>query len=119
MAVERALFNQARLLDNYVATRTDAARDRPAFAQAAACYERLTHQVFYDSARFKHFQFIQYRLGCILAEELGRKEEGAKVLWAMTRRWRESPMYGTVVARLEKIEGRTIQPGPEEEESNK
>ena len=39
--------------------------------------------VFYDQARFKKFQFVNFRLGCLLAENLGPKLKGGK----SSRKW--------------------------------
>jgi len=113
LAVERALYNKAQILDSRGTQGLSADAARPFYERAAQCYERLTHNVFFDQARFRKFQFVHYRLGCILAENLGRKKEGLAVLCHMTARWRESPWYGRVIAKLETLTGENLHEDPD------
>ncbi len=103
MAVERALYYKARILEDRMAPGAEGSGARRGYAAAAACYRRLTDPMFFSDMRFKQSQFVHFRLGCILAERLGRVDEGLEVLEAMARRWRESPWYGRVKAKIEAI----------------
>jgi hypothetical protein len=106
--IERALYLKARILEDHLAETPDAAQARKYYGDAVECYRRLTDSVFFGKARFRQAQFVHYRLGCLLAEKLGRKDEGVQVLEGMAKRWRESPWYGRVMDRLERITGRPM-----------
>lgn len=103
MAVERALYHKALLLEMHLAQTDDAAGRRSAFERAAACYRRLADPLFFGQVRFKQAQFVHWRLGCILADRLGRTDEGLDVLRDMADRWRESPWRGRVEWKIDQI----------------
>ncbi len=117
MAVERSLFNRARLLEKLgdVAEAPELARSF--FQRATSDYRRLVagappahgrpDDVFFESARFPRYQYVYYRLGSVLADELGRKEEGIAVLRNMQKRWPDSPWFGRVEAKVEYILGQS------------
>jgi len=107
LAVEQALYNKARILESRLVAGAEGEKAREYYSQAAECYRRLMDPVFYDQARFKKFQFVNFRLGCLLAENLGRKAEGRKVLEEMAERWKESPWYGRIKAKIEQIDKRS------------
>lgn len=112
MCVERALYCKARILEDRLAPAAQADEALRCYAQAAEAYQRLTDPVFFGSVRFKQAQFVNYRYGCLLAEKLGRKDEGLAVLQSMADRWRESPWYGRVKFKMEQIEGKVdMSPG--------
>jgi len=103
MAVERALYNKARILEDHLAqTRTDQPRD--CYEQAAECYHRLMDERFFGTIRFKQSQFVYFRYAVLLAEKLDRPQEGIDVLKTMEKRWPESPMYGRAKWKREQIE---------------
>ena len=113
LAVEQALYNKARILESRLVAGAEDEKARAYYSQAAECYRRLTDPVFfgmdpafYDQARFKKFQFVNFRLGCLLAENLDRKAEGRQVLQEMADRWKESPWYGRIKAKIEEIDKR-------------
>jgi len=110
MCVERALYNKARILEDYLAETDDAEKARNCYARAVECYGRLTDPVFFGAARFKQAQFVHYRYGCLLAERLGKVDEGLAALEQMAQRWRESPWYGRVQWRMKQIRERTGRP---------
>jgi len=103
MAVERALYNKARILEDHLArTRPDEARD--CYARAAECYHRLMDGRFFGTIRFKQSQFVHFRYAVLLAEQLDRPRESIDVLKTMEERWPESPMYGRAKWKREQIE---------------
>ena len=106
LAVEQALYNKARILESRLVAGAEDEKARAYYSQAAECYRRLMDPAFYDQARFKKFQFVNFRLGCLLAENLGRKAEGRQVLQEMADRWKESPWYGRIKAKIEEIDKR-------------
>jgi len=110
MAVERALYNKARILDDRLAEADDPAAERQCYAAAAECYGRLTDPMFFGRSRFKESQFVHYRYGCLLAEQLGRADDGLAVLERMAERWRESPWYGRVQWKMKLIRERAGAP---------
>jgi len=106
LAVERALYNKALLLENHLAVEAgaDEARRRECYEQAVACYRELLHERYFGQTRFKQTQFVMFRLGVVLAENLGRVDEGVAVLKDMEKRWPESPWYGRVLWKRQQIE---------------
>jgi len=115
MCVERSLYAKARIMEDHLAETNDAERARACYAEAARCYERLTDPVFFGKTRFRQSQFVHFRLGCLLAEKLDRPEEGLRVLQSMAERWRESPWFGKVTAKMGQIKkkaGRDKEPAP-------
>ena len=106
LAVERALYNKALLLENYLAEQAggDAVRVRQCYEQAAECYRELMNDRYFGKVRFKQAQFVMFRYGVVLAEKLGRTEEGVRVLKDMEKRWPESPWYGRVLWKRQQIE---------------
>ena len=110
MSVERALYNKARILEDHLAETDDAETARDCYARAAECYGRLTAPIFFGAARFKQAQFVHYRYGCLLAEQLGRVDDGLAVLEQMGQRWRESPWYGRVQWKMKQIRERAGAP---------
>lgn len=111
MAVERALYYKARILDDRLAPKATGNEARRLWQAAAECYGRLMARLpdgktdrYFGRRRFKQQQFVHYRRGVLLAEKLGRVDEGLAVLRAMGDRWRESPWYGKVKWKCEQIE---------------
>jgi tetratricopeptide (TPR) repeat protein len=112
MAVERALYNKARILEDHVAPAAGPEKAKADYATAAECYRRLMHPRFFGTVRFKQSQFVHFRYGVLLAEQLGRTQEGIEVLKDMEKRWPESPWYGSVRWKREQIEKTAEQPAP-------
>jgi TolA-binding protein len=106
LAVERALYNKALILENHLALEAgaDETRRRQCYEQAVACYRELLHERYFGQTRFKQTQFVMFRLGVVLAENLGRVDEGVAVLKEMEKRWPESPWYGRVLWKRQQIE---------------
>lgn len=111
MAVERALLNSARILDDRLAPKATGDEARQMWQTAADYYGRLMAKLpdgktdrYFGRRRFKQQQFVHYRRGVLLAEKLGRVDDGLVVLKAMGERWRESPWYGKVKWKCEQIE---------------
>jgi Tetratricopeptide repeat len=111
MAVERALLNSARILDDRLAPKATGDEARQMWQTAADYYGRLMAKLpdgktdrYFGGRRFKQQQFVHYRRGVLLAEKLGHVDEGLAVLKAMGERWRESPWYGKVKWKCEQIE---------------
>ncbi|HOI54547.1 MAG TPA: outer membrane protein assembly factor BamD [Phycisphaerae bacterium] len=111
LAVEQAIYNKATILDLHLAAKAEGPEAAALYSQAAECYRRLTGPVFFDQVRFTKFQFVTFRLGTLLAEKLGRPEEGKRVLRGMADRWSDSPWFGRVKAKIEEIDGRTAESG--------
>lgn len=103
MAVERALYHKALILENRLAESADPAEAEPYYAAAAECYRRLTDPLFFGKVRFKRSQFVHFRLGVLLAEKLQRVDEGLAVLQDMANRWSQSPWKGRVGWKMEQI----------------
>jgi hypothetical protein len=113
MALERALFGKARLLESHLAPAAEGQASTDLYAEAAESYRKLTHPRFFGKERFKRSQFVHFRLGVLLAEKLGRVQEGVDVLKAMEKRWAESPWYGRVKWKREQIQRRAAKQAAE------
>ena len=111
LAVEQAIYNKATILDLHLAAKAEGHEAAVLYGQAAECYRRLTGPVFFDQVRFTKFQFVTFRLGTLLAEKLGRPEEGKRVLRGMADRWSDSPWFGRVKAKIEEIDRRAAESG--------
>lgn len=115
LTVERALYNKALLLENHLAVEAAQApagadRVRQCYEQAAECYRELMHERYFGRVRFKQAQFVMFRYGVVLAENLGRVEDGVRVLKDMEKRWPESPWYGRVLWKRQQIEKAAARP---------
>ena len=113
MAVERSLFNRARLQERMGDDAADRTQARRHYEGAVADYRRLAAgapghdgkdgDVFFDAARFTRYQYVYFRLGSLLADELSRRDEGVEILRNMQRRWPDSPWFGRVEAKVDDI----------------